>query len=57
MAPKLGILAGSGELPLRLIDACRANPKGTYRVRSGTVHVVFHEPISLEGQTREQRDA
>ena len=24
MAPKLGILAGSGELPLRLIDACRA---------------------------------
>ncbi len=24
MAPKLGVLAGSGELPLRLIDACRA---------------------------------
>ena len=24
MAPKLGILAGSGELPLRVIDACRA---------------------------------
>jgi UDP-2,3-diacylglucosamine hydrolase len=24
MAPKLGILAGSGELPLRLVDACRA---------------------------------
>src|SRR6202043_4026277 len=24
MAAKLGILAGSGELPLRVIDACRA---------------------------------
>ena len=24
MAPKLGILAGSGELPLRLVEACRA---------------------------------
>src|SRR5262249_51814208 len=24
MAAKLGILAGSGELPLRLVDACRA---------------------------------
>jgi UDP-2,3-diacylglucosamine hydrolase len=24
MAPKLGLLAGSGELPLRVIDACRA---------------------------------
>jgi len=30
MAPKLGILAGSGELPLRLIDACRASGRAVF---------------------------
>ncbi|HKF72202.1 MAG TPA: UDP-2,3-diacylglucosamine diphosphatase LpxI [Stellaceae bacterium] len=30
MAPKLGILAGSGELPLRLIDACRAADRSVF---------------------------
>jgi 1-acyl-sn-glycerol-3-phosphate acyltransferase len=52
----LALRLGLPVIPVTLIDACRANPKGTYRVRSGTVHVIFHEPISLEGQSREQRD-
>ncbi|HET7594033.1 MAG TPA: UDP-2,3-diacylglucosamine diphosphatase LpxI [Stellaceae bacterium] len=30
MAPKLGILAGGGELPLRLIEACRAAERGVF---------------------------
>jgi UDP-2,3-diacylglucosamine hydrolase len=30
MAPKLGILAGSGELPLRVIDACRAQGRPVF---------------------------
>ena len=53
----LALRLGLPVIPVTLIDAYRANPKGTYRVRAGTVHVIFHEPISLEGQTREQRDA
>jgi 1-acyl-sn-glycerol-3-phosphate acyltransferase len=52
----LALRLGLPVIPVTLIDACRANPKGTYHVRSGTVHVIFHEPISLEGQSREQRD-
>jgi UDP-2,3-diacylglucosamine hydrolase len=30
MAPKLGILAGSGELPLRVIEACRATDRPVF---------------------------
>jgi DUF1009 family protein len=30
MAPKLGILAGSGELPLRIIEACRATQRPVF---------------------------
>lgn len=30
MAPKLGILAGSGELPLRVIEACRATARPVF---------------------------
>lgn len=30
MAPKLGILAGSGELPLKLIEACRATGRPVF---------------------------
>ena len=47
-------------VPVSLIDACRANPKGKFAVRSGTVRVVFHAPIELppaDGPNRENRDA
>ena len=30
MAPKLGILAGGGELPRRLVDVCRANGREVF---------------------------
>jgi 1-acyl-sn-glycerol-3-phosphate acyltransferase len=52
----LALRLGLPVVPVTLIDACRANPKGRILVRAGTVHVIFHEPISLEGQTRENRD-
>src|SRR5208283_5071063 len=34
-------------VPVTIIDACRANPKGSWRVRPGLVQVVFHEPLDL----------
>ena len=45
-------------VPVTLIDACRANPKGKLLVRPGTVRVVFHEAIKVAANSgREQRDA
>lgn len=45
-------------VPVTLIDACRANPKGKYLVRPGTVRVVFHEPLRVAVDSgRGQRDA
>jgi hypothetical protein len=46
MAGKLGILAGSGELPLRLIEACRAQGRPYFVLAfEGSC-----DPASLEGQ-------
>jgi UDP-2,3-diacylglucosamine hydrolase len=46
MAGKLGILAGSGELPLRLIEACRAQGRGCFVLAfEGSC-----DPASLAGQ-------
>ena len=36
-------------VPVTIIDACHANPKGARRVRPGEVQVVFHEPLELAG--------
>jgi 1-acyl-sn-glycerol-3-phosphate acyltransferase len=45
-------------VPVTLIDACHANPKGKYLVRPGTVRVIFHEPLNVAADSgREQRDA
>jgi hypothetical protein len=46
MAPRLGILAGSGELPLRLIEACRAQHR-PYFVLGFTG---FCDPAALEDE-------
>ena len=49
MAGKLGILAGSGELPLRLIEACRAQGRPYFVLAfQGSC-----DPKSLEGQPHE----
>ena len=54
----LAVRLGIPVVPVTLIDACRANPKGTYQVRSGTVRAIFHEPIELAAEaSREDRDA
>jgi len=54
----LAMRLGLPVVPVTIIDACRANPKGTYLVRPGTVRVVFHDPIpvSAEDADRAQRD-
>src|SRR5579862_14896 len=33
-------------VPVTIVDACRANPKGRLLVRPGTVRVIFHAPIT-----------
>jgi len=48
-------------VPVSIIDACRSNPKGAWVVRSGTVRVVFHDPIPADinafaGDERAMRD-
>jgi len=57
----LALRLGLPVVPVTLIDACRANPKGSYLVRPGTVRVIFHAPISVapstdSGAGHEQRD-
>ena len=47
MAPKLGILAGSGELPLRVIDACRAHGKVAGAGGMGTVPEVTKKILRM----------
>ncbi len=49
-------------VPVTIVDACRANPKGRWLVRPGTVRVIFHEPIAPDaaafgGDERALRDA
>jgi 1-acyl-sn-glycerol-3-phosphate acyltransferase len=56
----LALRLGLPVVPVSLIDACRANPKGKYRVRPGAVNVVFHtpiEPATDAGSQRDSRDA
>lgn len=43
----LALRLGRPVVPVTLIDACRANPKGAYAVRSGTIGVHFHAPIEI----------
>lgn len=44
-------------VPVTLIGACYANPKGRYLVRPGTVRLVFHEPIPpRQASQRDGRD-
>jgi len=52
----LAVRLGASVVPVTLVDACRANPKGSYLVRPGTVHLIFHDPISLAGAGHDQRD-
>ncbi len=55
----LALRLGLPIVPVTIADACRANPKNSYRVRPGTVTLTFHPPIRLgaaEGD-RAQRDA
>jgi 1-acyl-sn-glycerol-3-phosphate acyltransferase len=41
-------------VPVTIVDTCRANPKGTYKIRSGNVQIVFHDPIPPSGTTDEK---
>lgn len=43
----LALRLGRPVVPVTLIDACRANPKDSYAVRSGTIGVHFHAPIEI----------
>ncbi|MCY3023203.1 MAG: lysophospholipid acyltransferase family protein [Planctomycetota bacterium] len=58
----LALRMGLPIVPVTLIDAVRANPKKSLRIRAGTVQVVFHEPVCPEtgadghGVNRELRD-
>jgi 1-acyl-sn-glycerol-3-phosphate acyltransferase len=53
----LALRLGLPVVPVTLVDACRANPKGMLLVRPGTVRVTFHEPIAVDANApREQRD-
>ncbi len=54
----LAVRLGLPIVPVSIVDACRANPKGTLRIRPGTVRTIFHEPILIkDGEAeREQRD-
>ena len=48
-------------VPVAIVDACRANPKGRWLVRPGTVRVVFSAPVTpdatrFNGDERAMRD-
>jgi len=46
----LALRLGLPVVPVSLVDACRANPKHSYLIRSGTVRVVFHSPIAIPAE-------
>jgi 1-acyl-sn-glycerol-3-phosphate acyltransferase len=54
----LSLRLGMPVVPLTIIDACRANPKDSYTLRSGTVRVKYHVPVAIpeDGADRAFRD-
>jgi 1-acyl-sn-glycerol-3-phosphate acyltransferase len=53
----LALRLGLPVVPVTIVDACRANPKASFKIRGGTVHVIFHEPISAPDIDNEGRGA
>lgn len=52
----LAIAAQVPVVPVVLHGTREVQPRGSYRVRGGTVHVHFHEPIPTSGATYDDRD-
>jgi 1-acyl-sn-glycerol-3-phosphate acyltransferase len=51
----LAIAAGAPVVPVVVYGAREVMPRGTWRVRSGTVHVHLHEPVPTTGFDYEHR--
>jgi 1-acyl-sn-glycerol-3-phosphate acyltransferase len=43
-------------IPVTILGTDRIQPPGKYNIRPGTVRVIFHDPISTEGMTLEDRN-
>ena len=52
----LGIQTGVEVVPAAIIGSREVMPKGTLKIRSGTITVRFGEPISVDGMEMENRD-
>lgn len=52
----LAIQAGAPVVPVAIYGTIEANPRGTLRVKPGTVHVHLLEPIPTAGLTYDDRD-
>ncbi len=49
----LAVNGGAPIVPVTIRGALELMPKGRFKARRGTVDVVFHEPIAIEGRTAE----
>lgn len=43
-------------IPVSILDSNKIQPPGIYGIRPGTIHVVFHDPISTQGMDLEDRN-
>ncbi|MFP4040429.1 MAG: lysophospholipid acyltransferase family protein, partial [Desulfosudaceae bacterium] len=51
----IALTAGVPILPITIRGSRQVLPKGTAAVRPGTIELVLHEPVSLEGYSKENR--
>lgn len=49
----LALEAGTAIVPISLRGTYELMPKGQWFTRGGRIHVVFHEPVAVEGYTKE----
>jgi 1-acyl-sn-glycerol-3-phosphate acyltransferase len=52
----MAIKAQAPILPATILGSSRIQRPGQYGVRPGTIHVIFHDPISTEGMNLEDRN-
>jgi 1-acyl-sn-glycerol-3-phosphate acyltransferase len=52
----MAIKAQAPIIPVTILGTNRIQPPGKYKILPGTIRVIFHDPISTEGMTIEDRN-
>lgn len=52
----MAIKAQKPVVPITVLKSSEIQPPGSFRIRPGTIGIVFHDPIPTEGMTMDDRD-